>query len=101
MIVNLSLKPYSYKAVRIHDESSTYNDLTELFGSKLLTDANTFMNAVRSNGTIDVNIYEEVWQIPVAEKIIIAEFCGEELTGVFVAENTEDASQMFDWEGEL
>lgn len=97
MIVNLTLKPTTYKAVKINRDS--YQDLVELFGATMATAEQDF--AV--NSSIIVNIpHSDTIHVPTTDGIIIVvEYFNNEVTGVFAAETTNDLRRMFDWEGEL
>lgn len=96
MIVNLTLKPTTYKAVRIGRNS--YPDLVELFGEALRSTEASF------NDVMDLHIVingEEYHAPSSTGIIIIAEFYQDTLTGVFVSDNTTRLRNMFDWEGDL
>lgn len=97
MIVNLTLKPTTYKAVKINRNS--YQDLAELFGNTLVTTEEYFA----INSSIVVNIpHSDTVNVPTTEGIIIVvEYFNNEVTGVFASDSTDDLRHMFDWEGEL
>lgn len=97
MIVNLTLKPTTYKAVKIN--SNSYQDLVELFGNTMVTAEQNFA----INNYITVNIpNSDTVEVPTTEGIIIVvEYFNNEVTGVFASDSTDDLRNMFDWEGEL
>lgn len=97
MIVNLTLKPTTYKAVKINSDS--YQDLVELFGATMATAERDFA----INSSIIVNIpNSDTINVPTTDGIIIVvEYFNNEVTGVFASETADDLRNMFDWEGEL
>lgn len=96
MIVNLTLKPTTYKAVRIGRNS--YPDLVELFGEALRSTEASF----NDGRDLHIVINREEFHAPSNNGIIIiAEFYQDTLTGVFVSDNTTRLRNMFNWEGDL
>lgn len=97
MIVNLTLKPTTYKAVKIN--SNSYHDLVELFGTTMVTVEQNF--AINKSITVNIPNSDTV-EVPTTEGIIIVvEYFNNEVTGVFASDSTDDLRNMFDWEGEL
>lgn len=96
MIVNLTLKPTTYKAVRMQE--GVYPSLVELFGEALITNEENFS----LDSDFIVNINGEHYNVPsVNHFIIIVEYCNGELSGVFASDSTDDLHRMFEWEGEI
>ncbi len=96
MVVNLTLKPTTYKAVRISRNS--YPDLVELFGEALRSTETSF----NEGRCLHIVINREEYYVPSGNSIIvIAEFYQDTLTGVFVSDNIAQLRNMFDWEGDL
>ena len=99
MIKDLTIKPYTYKAIRINNNPLTpYEDIQGLFGGALITTKRDYEN----NREIRVDVDSERFTVLVTnEAIIVAEFFNNGLTGLFKADTTEELESLFDWEGEL
>lgn len=99
MIKDLTIKPYTYKALRINNSPLTpYEDIQELFGRALVITKRDYEN-IRE---IKVNVESEAYTVPIVnEAIIVAEFFNNSLTGLFMTDTPEELEPLFDWEGEL
>lgn len=99
MIKDLTLKPYTYKALRINNNPLTpYEDIQGLLGGALITTKREY-ESIRE---IKANVDSERLTVPIVnEAIIVAEFFNNGLTGLFVADTPEELEPLFDWEGEL
>lgn len=95
MIKDLTLKPTTYKAVRIGD--GVYPELREMFGDNLCTLEEDFS----LNASVAVIIQGERINVPTTHVIIVAEYADGNLSGVYATNSTEDLSMMFNWEGEI